>query len=657
MGVIAKAGLFEIIRAVRQGGAVAYFLLAVIAALLFYLMSGETRAASSSAGAERAGEPAVASDHAVQTAYRGPWSRILGNAHFEKITDVAVTPEGELVFAGLTLGMGQGEASEAVLIRASSHGRVHSQVRVRDPQLGSVSGGILDTHGRARLIHWQGVHPAFAMLDAGGNAIWSRTFPVSGDGVWAETAPATGGETLVAIAEGYETEDVRIVRLDAAGKILWRHALELPAGPDTLRIADSGDGGAVLAYDLEGEAQRRRVEIARLDRRGRQVWSQSLTTDTNGQALADLLASPEGIVVLIGGAGGGLYSFDRLGELVWVREAPLLAPDGHHVLARSAGSGIHVLAETRAAEGDRRHWLAEFDPTGRPVWSVVRANRMNATYEAVELATDGTLIAGGSLIASTAGDTDMVMVSIGPGGSFPSGYGQAMELKPGDNDGLLAAVEDEAAPEATLPILAASVVVEGSLGIEDGYHARPAPALHASPAPDDVVLASVARPDSRSGDMPVAEQAVAQPAASLRAISAPVELASEMALAAGASSAASGDTAVSASAVEQMAAPPPAQRDSIDVAVSSAAASSATRDANAGSRGSSVYAYQCTFTCLADSEDIVKYPVSRIIKDVSEPNAALVSLDVLAMDHGVCAATGGRIYDQPRLPPSCTRLN
>ena len=75
------------------------------------------------------------------------------------------------------------------------------------------------------------------------------------------------------------------------------------------------------------------------------------------------------------------------------------------------------------------------------------------------------------------------------------------------------------------------------------------------------------------------------------------------------------------------------------------------------SQSSPSHDYRCTFTCLAQSDDVVKYPVTKRIADVSEENSTLVALDVMAMDHGVCLATGGSVFDAPRLPPVCERLN
>lgn len=85
--------------------------------------------------------------------------------------------------------------------------------------------------------------------------------------------------------------------------------------------------------------------------------------------------------------------------------------------------------------------------------------------------------------------------------------------------------------------------------------------------------------------------------------------------------------------------------------------SPASRTFPAPQRASDAHTYQCTYTCLAESEDVVKYPVDRIYRDVTEGNAALVSLDLMAMDEGVCLASGGVVFEEPRLPPVCNRLN
>ena len=558
----------------------------------------------------------------VQVAARpsGPWSRIVGSPQFEKITDVTVMPDGDLVFAAMTLGVVQGERSEAILIHTSASGHVHSQSPVRDPELGSISGGTLDAEGRARFIHWQGADPAFAMTDRDGTMIWSRTFGVTGLDVWAEIAPAEQGETIAAIADG--NGSVRVVRLDADGKVLWRHVVPLDGDLGRLKLADSGDGGAVIAYDqnrpdIDASGT---VDLLRLTRRGRLAWARTIATGTGDGALADLVATPDGAVVLTTGAVAGLYSFDSLGELIWVRDAPALVPGGQHVLARGADASVHLLAETVSESDSGRHWLARFDADGRLDRSTIRANRMNATFEAVELMGDGTLIAAGSLIASTSGDTDMVMLSVDPAGAFPQGYGMVDRSAPTLRMVERVSSEPESERASAAPVLAAVQVAELQSAAEN---VRREPAIRtmtpttpeSTPAGASLSLAA-ASPPPREAPAQRTIAMTSEPVAESPALTSERDL----------------TRAVTS------AAPAPTEPRVLPASVDT-------------------YAYECTFSCLAASRDLVKYPVSRVIRDVSEENAALVSLDLLAMDRSICSSTGGRVFDQPRLPPKCTRVD
>lgn len=635
MGTVARHWLVETVRAARLIGRPSYVLLFAIAAMVFLFTSnnGRPQLLLPSVNQFTATASATALDTAQSSARPpGPWSRIVGSPQFEKITDVTVMPDGDLVFAAMTLGVVQGERSEAILIHTSASGHVHSQAPVRDPELGSISGGTLDAEGRARFIHWQGTDPAFAMTDRDGTMIWSRTFGVTGLDVWAEIAPAEQGETIAAIADGYGNGSVRIVRLDAAGKVLWRHVVPLNGDLGRLKLADSGDGGAVIAYDQhrpDVDASGT-VDLLRLTRRGRLAWARTIATGTGEGALADLVATPDGAVVLTTGAVAGLYSFDPLGELIWVRDAPALKPGGQHVLARGPDASVHLLAETVSENESGRHWLARFDTDGRLDRSTVRANRMNATFEAVELMGDGTLIAAGSLIASTSGDTDMVMLSVDPAGAFPQGYGTVDRSSPSVRMVERASPDPGTQIDTPAPVLAAVQVADMQLAAE---------IVRREPAVRTMIRST---PISAAPDVAPASASLSLAAASPPASETPAQRTIAM---------------TSGPAQPQPAAQNPSPSTERDVTRAVSEIASARNQSSVRAASAETYAYECTFSCLAASRDLVKYPVSRVIRDVSEENASLVSLDLLAMDRSICSSTGGRVFDQPRLPPKCTRVD
>lgn len=642
----AKQTIFEIIRAFRRLGTVGLFAVGLV------IGSTAIAAFSDSSSGER-GQARFSADASVGDIGRGhelpsqPWSRVMGSRQYERITDVVMTDTQDVVFAGLSLGVGHDEMSHAILVRTGPQGFVHAQNRISSPEIGSVSGVSLDAKGAARLVHWQGVNAAFASVDSGGQVNWTRTLSGSENSIWADIESAANGESLAVMAAVPDSgPQIRVVRLDVDGKQLWRRDLAVRDGIESVSMFDSGDGGALIALEALDTDDMRTLDLVRLDWRGRPAWTRTVFEGREAR-LADAAMEPEGSVILVSGVPSALYRFDGLGQLNWVRHLPTLGVEGHHQVVRRESGEIQILAEPLTSAAARRHWLARFNADGRELWSRTRANRMNATFEAAEFLPNGMVIAGGSLMASSSGDTDMLMLAVGDDGSFPSGYGAATTLPAFDP-------ETVGKPAANSPMLAASMVVDGSMTLQAAYSADRAATDRLDPAAVQLrPLSAPSRERTLLGaaeDLP-AETASLEPTAEmleqteeLREVSAPLQA---MAYTATELEAPIPETREVAASLETRTGMP----DRISVPAPS------VRKPIQSIAASPAYDYRCTFTCLAQSEDLVKYPVTKVISDVSEENAALVSLDVMAMDHGVCLATGGAIYDEPRLPPVCERLN
>ncbi|MEM1106038.1 MAG: hypothetical protein AAGH87_06585 [Pseudomonadota bacterium] len=644
---VAKYTFFELIRALRRLGAVGLFVMGlIVGSTVIAATGGET---SQEPSGRFIAAAATGDEIDVRAPPTVPWSRVLGEQPFEKITDVAMTRDTGVVFAGLSFGVDQAEAAHAMVVRTGPHGFVHTQSRIRDPRLGSVSRARVDDDGSLRLVHWVGSSPAFARASLDGDVVWSRTFKPEAAQAWADIAAARGEESLIAMASGVAGgQMLRVVRLDEAGRVVWRSALEPGGEIDTFRLFDSGDGGAMVAFDVALEDGGHRVSIVRFDRRGRRAWSRDLV-DAPGVRLGDAFLGPRGSTVLLAGAPSVLIHLDGLGQLHWMQDLPALSQEGRHLVAADPEGVVQIMAEPADVGAGRQHYLARFDLHGRELWSRRRSNRTNANLVAAEIAPNGVILAGGSMVSSATGDTDMLMMAVSANGRFPSGFG--------------AAISPDSPPPASLGMVAAALELDGSQTLEAAFAADTAarladtavPALYSGAAPSAALAEVPAEPSP-----PAVERALgALPPAETEArrmVSAPLGSLSE--------ADAPGKDSAGVSPAPQPAAT--LERALGAASESDQSAGAEKRDASAGvaypARWSPlgerpVYAYECTFTCLADSEDVVRYPVTRIIANVAEYNSSLVSLDVMAMDRGICLATGGRVFDAPRLPPVCDRMD
>lgn len=660
----AKGLIIGTVRAVRQAGTVGLFIVGLLVGSAIIAQSPGLVSSLPNDPARLRADAGELSSEVLTGASKlmsDPWSRVMGKPGFDNVTDIAMAGENSLVFAGISLGTGISDESGALLLRTGPTGFVHSQTSIDDPRLGNVTRAVLSDNGGARLVHWVGANPGFAAVSPDGTVQWSRTFDVQSDTVWAEIEVASHGETLVALTEGQNAQTTKIMRLDEDGRVLWRHVLEAGGPLEHITLADSGDGGVLLATERVTGAERHEIAMARIDRRGREVWRRTLYSDY-GVALAHTELSTRGGVVLIGGEPSALFRFDATGQLNWVREVPALDPAGRHLVTESPDGSWHVLAEPQSATQSRRHWLARFSSDGRLVWAHTRTNRTGASLEAAIVTHSGAMLAGGSVQSSATGDTDMLFMAIGEGGVFPRGFdgpGRPVIETPQSKVILADSQMDQ-------PLLPASAIVETSLALEAEMRpvaaqeevmtiAAPLEPLDTFASAGATPLYDVARPrQARPEDLPIAPEP--QPDTAI----------GEAAIAVAAAEVVTSDAKPPATELQMLAFTPPTpglkpQRISVAPEAAPSEPQSVALIESVSSavseQPSEVVSYACTFTCRADAADVVPYPVSRIIDDASELNASLFALDIMAMDHSVCMATGGRIYDLPRLPPECERLN
>ncbi len=597
---------------------------------------------SLTAQAAESGIPDIRTSHDGEVGE--PWSKVFGGRDFDTISAVAQPRAGEWLFAGLSVPMdGQGE-SRGILVRSDDQGAIRERIHIEGQGLGQIAQMDVGATGDVRILHWKNQKIALAGARPDGQVVWSRVFTQASERSWAEIAAAGRGQTLVAMADAFDGGQVRIIRLDTGGRQVWRRDIDQQIGISRMHLADDGQGGAMIALSRSApEADQ--VTLVRLDRRGRVAWSRQLQVDRPARLGAvDLDAA--GGSVLIAGERSGLYVIDNLGRLVIARNLPGLDVNGDHVLSRMPQGGHQILAEPPRAGDGGRLWLARFDEDGRELWSNTRVNRMNASFRTLKFGRDGAMVAAGSVTDPIAGNTDMMIMSLADDGRFPSGY-DSPQFEP-----------REVVPQ--VPPLA--------LLAEDGSgHAVITASLRSEPRVDTTEGGGLFLASDLSGPQRLQPARMTQAGAGhahvqsrLRQISADegsllpalsmTATAKDRVLAPAAASASPKPSDVSEamkkSRVSLTAETTPARNQVIRPAVS-----------QPGERAAAVYRFRCTFTCMTDADGLVKYPVVRMFRDASENNAGLFALDVLAMDEGVCLASGGLVHDRPRLPPACEMVN
>lgn len=610
MGRLLRALLVRVIRVVRRSKATTLLSLAIFAFAVFGLPQAYERVQDWPSAMARFEDRNAEAQPARTVPRDVPWSQVIAGSHFQRATSVLIDHSGRITMGGYSLSLEGAPISSALIVPASLAGEVRPTRRLAQSSTSDITDVVVSSHDRAFLMVWNGTTLEVSKVSGNGDVYWTRRFETRSRDAWGRLKALDDGGALVALAGRFDAGEVRLHRLDRDGRVLYRSRFGVSAGrvSDVL-MGDGGDGGAVVALaGMNGALPM--IRIARFDRWGRERWRRDL--DTPGSVyLADLQMTRDGMLMLLSGAEAKLMKFDTLGTPVWARDLPALAVDGRHLVARGREGAIAVLGEALGPAGQSHLWLARFDVRGKPVWEQRRANRLNAQFEAVTMADDNTLIVAGSLSDPGDGNSDMLLMAIGRDGAFPAGFA-ASELETPDVDepvsyATLASFVDARGSRPAL------VPPEEDTASDAGETTmRPDAALEL--VPDTGPVASAVMADMENPAVPVPFREVA------------------------ATDAASVIT--------------PALRDSAPTADAAPSVQAApTPEAMPAS-----FRYRCTFTCKARSEDLVKYPVTREIAEVSEGDADRFALDAMAMDNGVCLASGGLLFDAPRQPPVCERI-
>lgn len=230
-----------------------------------------------------------------------------------------------------------------------------------------------------------GYYFVLSKTDAGGETAWTRTVFVGAAG-WAVSLCETmdGGSVVAGFTwDSRETdeEDVVLVRTDSEGAVLWARAYEESGSQMPRSVAETDDGGFVVAGSASSSgAGYRDFLLMRTDADGNLLWSRTFGSPGDDRC-EDVRATRDGGFILVGSrsgldAGWGyldtyLVKTDEAGSEVWSRN---LGREGDDVGAavRQPGDGSYIVlgssfSLSSSDEGSVR--LIRTDEQGREVWS------------------------------------------------------------------------------------------------------------------------------------------------------------------------------------------------------------------------------------------------------------------------------------------------
>ena len=357
------------------------------------------------------------------------WGHTFGGAGDDRAYGLAPLSDGGWMLAGHTRQR-IGDDFDAWVLRLDSGGRALWERRFGGPRADQVfaaaptedGGAVLAGHTRST---GEGESDLWLFrLDREGEVVWERVLGGSGnDRVRSVIATADGGFLAVGFtaSRGAGNRDAWILRLDAAGTVLWErilggsgddgafHAAALPQGGFAVAGYRASDGG----YDLWALT---------LDDDGGETWARTLDRSAF-DAGTGVAAGPDGGVILAGitAPEGSLrdnvwvVGLDRTGAVAWEHVLGGPAQDSAWAIAPLAEGGAVVAAATASqGAGSADAWVVAVTETGDIAWERVVGGDKWDRPTAVSTAADGSVVVAGYTTTRGAGFEDYWIFRLAP---------------------------------------------------------------------------------------------------------------------------------------------------------------------------------------------------------------------------------------------------
>lgn len=277
-------------------------------------------------------------------------------------------------------------------------------------------------------------------LNGTGNIVWQKVLGESGFDFANSVTVAKDGSYLITGFTSVLDEDVDawVVKLDPNGSPAWQKIFGGLADDRAYSIAESSDGGYVMAGTSEstdGEFTGNKGDsdawILKLDGTGTKQWQKTFggsgydachhvcATGDKGYVLAGVTGSNDGDISGNNGSSDGwIIKLDQTGTLKWQKTLGGSAYDNANALAETPDHKIMIAGYTNSNDGDieTNHgksdaWLVKLDSDGTRLWQKTYGGSGYDLFHSVLVRKDKSIVVAG---ATDSKDGD---VSVNYGGS------------------------------------------------------------------------------------------------------------------------------------------------------------------------------------------------------------------------------------------------
>jgi len=252
------------------------------------------------------------------------WERTWGGDGYEQARSVALAEDGGYYIFGETDSYGAGNR-DFFLLKIAEDGsedwfKTYGRARREWPYgLLLLSNGNLLIYGLTEPEAGNNRNQYALRLGSDGEVIWEYTVPSPGEELVIDALETAEGDLVLAVVA---EEDGGLVKLDANGNVRWTHRYELAGWQYASQIAETDDGGFLLAGFSMGTGSRRQADtwLARCTLGGDLEWETSFGDSAYDDYGTSLIRLKDGTYLIGSIANGMLLSrVDQDGNVLWRR--------------------------------------------------------------------------------------------------------------------------------------------------------------------------------------------------------------------------------------------------------------------------------------------------------------------------------------------------
>lgn len=272
-------------------------------------------------------------------------------------------------------------------------------------------------------------------LNAAGALQWTRTIGGATDDFGTAVVQTTDGGLAVAgytTSYGAGSHDFYVVKLDALGALQWTRTVGGANAEQAWSIVQTADGGyAVAGYTLSYGAGDYDFYVVKLDAAGGLLWTSTIGGASLDQAWS-LVQTTDGGYAVAGyttSFGAGNHDFymmklDAAGVLQWTRTVGGALYDLAYSIVQTTDGG-YALAGATTSFGTNGYdfYVVRLDGTGMLLWSKTIGGPSGDFGSTIVQTTDGGFAVSGSTNSSVAGLDDFYVVKMDAAGNMCCTFG------------------------------------------------------------------------------------------------------------------------------------------------------------------------------------------------------------------------------------------